>query len=426
MRDADVSTHQAEGFQRSVLGNGVRVVTESIPSVRSLSVGVWIRAGSRDERKAESGISHLIEHMVFKGTEHRRTHHIAQRLESVGGYLNAFTAKEYTCFYARVLDEHLARALDTLCDLVLHPSFPERELVKEKEVVLDEMRMYEDVPEDLIFDRFEEIAYRGHSLGRPVLGTPVAIRGVTREQLFGYINARYAPNQIVVAAAGNVHHDAICRFVENAFSKSDRRRGSLRRRSLPPYSQSHLHSARPTQQAHLVMGLRCPGLDNPLRVPLVALNTVLGGGMSSRLNQRIRERYGFCYNIFSFLNLYSDSGDFGVYMGTDPTRVDRARKLITRELDALRQAPLSSRMLSLVKSQVKGSIMLGLENMSNRMMRLGRQELYFEKYFSLDQILEEVDAITAQDVREAAAAVLDIDHLSSVVFTPGAENGGFA
>ncbi len=405
-------------FARSVLDSGVRVVTETIPSVRSVSVGVWVFAGSRDEPKPLNGISHLIEHMVFKGTRRRRTHHIAQRMESVGGYLNAFTGKEYTCFYARSLDEHLDRAVDTVCDLILFPRFPRKELAKEKEVVLEEMKMYEDAPEDLIFDHFESAAYRGHALARPVIGTPRTLGSVDREDLLQFVDRHYTPNRIVISVAGNASHGDVLRLVERSFSESSRQSRPVRRRKAPRYEPSESVVERPISQAHLVIGLRALGASDDGRVPLAVLNTILGGGMSSRLNQNIREKYGYCYQIYSFLNMHSDAGDFGVYMGTDEDRLDRSRKLIMRELDRLRQKPVSARTLSSAKSQVKGSIMLGLEGMSNRMMRLGRQELYYQKYFSLDQVIDEIEATTADDVQSIAQELLDPERLSTVIVRP--------
>ncbi|GIV61301.1 MAG: peptidase M16 [Rhodothermaceae bacterium] len=405
-------------FEKTVLPNGVRVVTEKIPSVRSISVGIWVYTGSRDEAAAESGISHFIEHMVFKGTAHRRMHQIARRMEAVGGYLNAFTGKEYTCYYARALDEHLARAVDTVCDLVLHPTFPERELEKEKDVVIEEMRMYEDTPEDLVFDRFETALYGDHPMGRPVIGFPETVASFTREQLVDYLNRHYTTDRMVVAVAGNVDHDRLVRQVERIFARADRKPGTAARVPVDGYAPAHVVETRPLQQAHLVLGLPAFDVHDPRRAALSVLNTLLGGGMSSRLNQNIREKYGYCYNIYSFMNLHSDTGDFGVYMGTDPSKVDRARRLILRELDRLVQQPVSPRMLNEAINQVKGSIMLGLESMGSRMMRLGRQELYYGRYFTLDEIIEQVEAVSREDVLEVARTLFVPERFSSAVLVP--------
>jgi predicted Zn-dependent peptidase len=405
-------------FQKTVLPNGVRVISETIPSVRSVAVGVWIFTGSRDEQEAECGISHFIEHMVFKGTARRRMHHIAQRMESVGGYLNAFTSKEYTCYYARALDEHLDRAIDTVCDLILEPDFPEKELAKEKDVVLEEMKMYEDAPDDLIFDRFESVIYRSHEMGRPIIGFPETVRAFSRKQLLDYMEAHYTPNRIVVSVAGNVDHQELVRLAERAFASSRRQPKPQPRTPLNGYEPREHVEQRPIQQAHLVVGTRGASIQDPDRVPLTVLNTILGGGMSSRLNQNIREKYGYCYNVYSFMNMHSDTGDFGVYMGTDASKVERSRKLILREFEKLVDKPVSRRTLTQAKTQVKGSIMLGLESMSNRMMRVGRQELYFQRYVTLDEITAEVDQVTEEDVRRMAGVVFAPSSLSTIALMP--------
>ncbi len=405
-------------FRKTRLPNGVRVISETIPSVRSVSVGVWVFTGSRDEAVDESGISHFIEHMVFKGTERRRMFHIAQRMESVGGYLNAFTSKEYTCYYARALDEHLARSIDVVCDLILQPSFPVKDLEKEKDVVLEEMKMYEDAPEDYVFDIFDGVIYKDHGLGRPIIGFPETVKAFTREQLLSYLNSHYTTDRIVLAVAGNADHDEVVKAAERIFHGATRDEGSAYRSPVNGYYPAELVAERPMQQAHLVLGTRSYDVHHPKRTTLSVLNTLLGGGMSSRLNQNIREKYGFCYNVYSFMNMHGDAGDFGVYMGTDASKIDRAKKLIFRELDKLVDKPVSQRTLNQAKNQVKGSIMLGLESMSNRMMRIGRQELYFERYLSLDEIIAEIDRVCAEDVQQVAEELFRPDQFSTTVLLP--------
>ncbi|NNF03157.1 MAG: insulinase family protein [Rhodothermales bacterium] len=408
-------------FRKTTLPNGVRIVSEHIPSVRSISAGVWVAVGSRDEEDGEAGICHFIEHMVFKGTRKRRMHHIAQRLENVGGYLNAFTAKEYTCYYARALDEHLGRAIDTVCDLILSPEFPVREIDREKDVVIEEMKMYLDTPDDHVFDILEEALFAGHPMGRPVIGTESSVRSFDREKLIDFSNRHYTPNRIVVALAGNVDHDRAVRLIEKEFAVSDRKPGTRTPRPITPFKPSSVTRERPIQQAHLVLGTRGYDVHDPRRVALSVYNTILGGGMSSRLNQNIRERYGYCYSIYSFVNMHSDTGDLGVYMGTDASKVDRAEKLIRRELDKLRQKPVGPKVIDRARSQVKGSIMLGLESMGSRMMRIGRQELYYGRYYSLDEILEMVDAIEPEDVLDVARDVARDDRFSVVRLLPSSK-----
>lgn len=415
-----MSQREAESplFQKTTLGNGVRVISEAIPSVRSIAVGVWIATGSRDEREPSAGISHFIEHMVFKGTARRRMHQIARRLESVGGFLNAFTSKEYTCFYARALDEHLERAIDTVCDLVLQPAFPEKEVAKEKEVVLEEMKMYEDTPDEVIFDRFEGIVYQDHALGRPILGYPDTVRSFSRGQLVDHIDARYTLDRIVLSVAGNVRHEDVVAIAEKVFAASTRAPVAWTRTPVNGYVAQDLVEARPIQQAHLIVGTRGIDINHPQRSVLTVLNTILGVGMSSRLNQNIREKYGYCYSIYSFLNMHSDAGDIGVYMGTDASRVARAKNLIFRELKKMMTRPVSARSLNQAKNQVKGSIMLGLESMNNRMMRIGRQELVFERYFTLDEVLDEIDRVSQDDVQTMAQTLFQPERFSSIVLLP--------
>ncbi|MEX0746942.1 MAG: pitrilysin family protein, partial [Rhodothermales bacterium] len=316
------------------------------------------------------------------------------------------------------LDEHLARAVDTVSDLVLSPNLPTKELEKEKDVVLEEMKMYEDNPEDLIFDKFESAVYADHELGRPIIGYPDTVSAFTREQLVDYMERRYTPNRIVLAVAGNARHEHVVRLARSAFAATRRTSPDVARIPVEGYESVQIVDYRPIQQAHLVIGARGMDVHNPDRAGLSVLNTILGGGMSSRLNQNIRERYGFCYNIYSFTNLHSDSGDLGVYMGTDANKIDRARKLIVRELEKLVEKPVSGRTLSQAKNQVRGSIMLGLESMSNRMMRLGRQELYFERFMSLDEINRDIEKVSPDDVKRIARDMFDKETFSSVVLLP--------
>ncbi len=408
----------ASGFDKTTLPNGLRIVTETIPSVRSISVGVWVYTGSRDENEAEAGISHFIEHMVFKGTQRRRMDQIARRLESVGGYLNAFTTKEYTCYYARALDEHLDRAIDVTCDLILRPTFPEKELDKEKDVVIEEIKMYEDVPEDLIFDRYEAVVYKDTTLARPIIGYPESVRSFTRDQLQQYVEARYAPARTIISVAGNIDHNRVVQYVRKAFEGIERTNRPYVMPVVNGYAPGDLFEPRPIQQAHLVLGRRALDIMDERRSVLNVLNTILGSGMSSRLNQNIREKYGFCYSIYSFANMQSDTGDFGVYMGTDSKKIPRATKLILREMDRLAQVPISPRLLHQAVSQVKGSLMLGLESMSNRMMRLGKQELYFGRNFTLDEIIASVEAVTAPQVQDLAQSLFAPDSFSTIALTP--------
>jgi len=387
--------------------------------VRSVSVGAWIDVGSRDEQPEEAGMCHFIEHMVFKGTTNRRMHHIAQRMENVGGYLNAFTSKEYTCFYARCLDEHLPRALDTVLDLVVNPVFPEKELEREKDVVVEEMKMYEDTPDEYVFDLFDKALYGPHSMGRPVIGTESSVRSFTRQSLVDFLGRHYTPNRIVISVAGRVRHDRVVKLVSKVLGDSQPGESNTGLRQEPPVQQPRsIEASKTMQQAHLIMGGRGLHVHDDERVALSVLNTILGGGMSSRLNQNIREKYGYCYNIYSFVNLHSDTGDIGVYMGTDASKVDRAFKLIRKEFDRLMDRSITKTELQRAKSQSKGAIMLGLENMSSRMMRIGRQELFYGRYYSLDEILEMVQQTSMDDIQNVARRLLNESRFFDVRLLP--------
>lgn len=403
---------------KSTLDSGVRILTEAIPTARSISVGVWVAAGSRNEVPAQAGISHLVEHMVFKGTARRSVHQIASRMEAAGGYLNAFTSKEHTCYHARALDTFLERAVDTTCDLVCTPTFPEGALEKEKTVVLEEMKMYEDAPEDHIFDRFESVIFPNHALGRPVIGYPQTVSGLQRADLCDFVRRFYTPNRIVVSAAGNLEHESVAYQVEALFA--DLRTTSLddNPRTQPEYAPTELIETRPVQQAHVVIGRRGISVTSRRHAIFRLLNTALGGGMSSRLCQNIREKHGFCYNIFSFMNMHSDCGDFGVYMGTDARRLDKAQKLIFRELDRLVQTPLNERALQRVKNQLKGNLILDLEHLTSRMQRLARQELMLGRMVSVDEELDAIDNVSVTEVHDLAQELFDPSLFSKVVFLP--------
>ena len=406
--------------QRTELPNGVRVLTEMVPSVGSVAVGAWVDAGSRDETASEAGITHFIEHMVFKGTQRRRGYLINQRMESVGGYLDAFTTKEHTCFYARGLSEHLGRALETVLDLVTQPTLPPKEIEKEKDVVVEEIKMYEDAPEDHVFDHYEAAVYPGDPLGRPIIGTPESVRSFSRADLERYIGRHYVPDRLVVSVAGNVAHAEVVRRVSKLLAGFDRDRRPAQRPDAGDYAPAQVEVTRPVQQAHVVYGTRAFGALDPRRTTLSVLNTILGGGMSSRLNQNIREKYGWCYSVYSFVNVQTDSGDVGVYIGTDPSRVDRSLSLIQRELTKLAETPVSARMLASAKHQLKGSIVLGLESTTNRMQRLGRVELTYGRVVPVESVVGEIDAVTADGVRALAAELFAPGRMSTVALLPAA------
>ncbi|MCY4225652.1 MAG: pitrilysin family protein [Bacteroidetes bacterium] len=406
-------------INKTTLPSGVRILSELIPTVRSVAVGVWVDSGSRNDPEHMAGISHLVEHAVFKGTKKRRMHQIANRMESVGGYINAFTSKEHTCYFARSLDRHLTRGVDSTCDLVTSPIFPVHEIEKEKSVVLEEMKMYEDTPEEYIVDEFESIIYPYQSIGRPIIGYPDTVSKIQQDDLFEYVSKQYIPNQIVVTASGNIQHKVLVKSVEKAFKElRPSNVNSAHDAKSCSYRPQEVSLTRPIQQAHLILGRSGISIHSKRRAVLELMNLILGGGSSSRLNQKIRERYGFCYTIYSFVNMHSDCGDFGVYLGLASSKIQYSIRLIFREFERLAQQPVTQRVLARAKEQARGGIILGLESMSNRMMRLGKQELYFGRVISIEDTLEELELVTAEDLQDFASQFLQPDLFSRVILTP--------
>ena len=415
---------QDVNYKKSTLPNGIRVVTEEIPYVRSISVGVWIDTGSRDEDENNNGITHFIEHIVFKGTQRFSNQQIARSLESVGGYMNAFTTKEHTCFYARILDEHLNKAIDVISDLVQYPLIDPKEVEKEKHVILEELKNIEDNPDDVIHDYFDQKIYYRHPLGFPVIGKAENIKRFTSKDLLSYIQTHFLPDKMVVAAAGNLKHENLVEMVLKYFNRNGKINNPSRRIQGPRRSKPQREVIeKPVQQVYICMGTLSCSIKNKMRYPLLVMNTLLGDGMSCRLFQNVREKYGFAYAVYSFANLMSDTGSFGIYVGTDNKNIERSISLIYKELEKLKTKPVSTSELNRTKSQMKGNMMLGLENMSNRMMRLGSGELYFGRYIPLDELIKCIDEVNQDQIYEVANDVLDIEKFSTVIMKSKDENG---
>lgn len=414
-----LASHEVlSSYAKTVLSNGVRVISEELPFVKSVSIGIWIDTGSRNETSDNNGISHFIEHMVFKGTERRSVRKIANSLESVGGYMNAFTGKEHTCYYARVLDEYVENAVDVLTDLVQNATFPEKEIEKERLVVLEEIRNVEDDPDDQIEDYFEAMLFPRDPLGLPVLGTPETVASFSQSQLFAYRDEFYSGANIIVAAAGNVTHARLVELVGKYLTlKAGAPPRPKSKKSFRPHPQRKEYK-KTIQQAHLTTGTVAFSVHSPHRYPSMVLNTLLGDGMSSRLFQNIREKYGFAYTVYSFLTLMEETGLFGIYAATDLKHVEKTLELVNRELALLMKKPLTKTELQRSKAQLKGNILLGLESTSHRMMRLGSGELYFNEFVSLESIVKSIDAVSADDVLEAAGLVSDTGTFTTVVFAP--------
>lgn len=384
------------------LPNGVRVITERMPHVRSVSMGVWIGTGSRGEKLEENGISHFIEHMVFKGTKHRSAEEIARSVDSIGGGLDAFTSKEMVSYNTKVLDEHVPFAFDVLADLVLNPLFRDEDIEKEKGVILEELKMEVDNPEYLLTDIFSSSFWKDHAIGRPILGTKDTIRKFKRQALHEYYGRVYEPSNVLITAAGNLTHE---RIVELAGEKFESLRAAGARPEDPiPSAHSRLVFRNKTslEQTHLYLGVPSHPLPHEDRFVCYVLNTVLGGGMSSRLFQNIREKLGLAYAVYSDLSMYRDTGCLAVYAGTSVETAGQVVDLILAEFRSLKETPIPDEELRRVKDHLKGSFMLGLESTSSRMGNLARQELYYGRFFGLDEMLASIEAVTAEQVRNLA------------------------
>lgn len=399
--------------KKAVLPNGMRVITERVPGVRSVAVGVWVGVGSRDEAPEQNGIAHFVEHMLFKGTRRRTARDIAEAIDATGGQLNAFTTKETTCYYARVLDEHLPLALDILADMLLEPAFRPEDLVREREVILEEIRLVGDTPEDLVHDLFEKALFGAHPLGRPVLGTQRTVAGCTRADLVRFVQAHYTPADLVIAAAGSVHHDALVDLVQQLF---DGPAGPGAGRGPVPfaYRPAYLMVDKDIEQVHLCVGVPALPRSHPQRFALHLLDTLLGGGMSSRLFQELRENRGLVYSTYSYHSGYRDTGVLGVYAGTSPDKAPDVLELIRAELAAVHRGEITAEELERAKQQTKGSLILSLENTAARMSRLGRSLLDGQPYLSPRQLMRKIDGVTLEDVRRLAAELLPPERLTVV------------
>jgi predicted Zn-dependent peptidase len=413
-----VKTEADTDVRKTILPSGLKIVTEHISSVKSISVGIWVKTGSRNESEEQAGITHFLEHMLFKGTKSRTAYDIAQSMESVGGYLNAFTSNEYTCYYARCLDSKLETAIDVLSDMVKNSRFPKKELEKEKKVVLEEMKMYRDSPDDVVFEEFSKQVFQNHPIGRPVIGYEETVSAFKRQHLFDYMAERYQPDNLLVAVAGYVDHDDVIELVSSALNQNGTKTTSDQKQQLPEYEVTQNVIKKPIEQTHMITGRRALNYDHPDKYLLLLANTVLGGGMSSRLHQNIREKYGYCYSVGPFNQSYIDTGLFGVYVGTDQEYVPHVRELINKEFERIQTEEVGEKELSESKAQLKGKLLLSQENTSNRMTRLAKSELYFNRYVTLDELVENIDAVTQHELLRFSAEFFDPAVFSETLLVP--------
>jgi predicted Zn-dependent peptidase len=393
---------EVRNIRRQVLGNGLTVITEQMSHIRSASIGIWIGTGSRDEAPEWNGISHFIEHMVFKGTKHRTAEEIARQVDSIGGNMDAFTAKECVCFSAKVLDEHLPVALDVLSDLVLHPLFDGNDIARERGVILEEIKMDEDNPDYLVHEIFTQNFWKDHPLGKPILGTKETVRRFERKPVTEAYTHRFAPGNIIVAAAGHLDHESFVALVNKHFEHMKPQKNGFHSQTPKVFPKIILRNKKALEQVQLCMGVPAHPIAHEKRHAGYILNTLLGGGMSSRLFQNIRERQGLAYSIYSDLNPYRDTGCLGVYAGTSRESAAKVVRSVVEEFRKLKTEPVPEEELRRAKDQLKGSLMLSLESSTARMSNLARQEMYFDHFADLDELIKKIEAVTVENLQTLA------------------------
>jgi predicted Zn-dependent peptidase len=388
--------------RREVLSNGLTILTEEMTHIRSVSIGIWIKTGSRHESAERNGISHFVEHMVFKGTEHRSAEQIAREVDSVGGNMDAFTAKECICFDIKVLDEHLPTAIDILSDLVLNPTFAAEEIKRERGVIIEEIKMDEDNPDYLVHEIFTQNFWKDHPLGKPILGTKETVRKFEQETLLDYYRRFFIPNNMIISVAGNVKHDRFVDLIKQKFAQLAA--GSNGFHQDPPKIQARINmrNKKALEQVQLCIGVPSLPIGHEDRFASYIMNTLLGGGMSSRLFQSVREKQGLAYAIYSELNPYRDTGCMAIYAGTSRENAPKVVQSVVGEFRKLKNEPVPDEEIRRAKDQLKGSLMLSLESSTARMSNLARQELYFDRFYSMDEIIAGVESVTQESIMELA------------------------
>lgn len=397
-----IMVHEDRQIVRKVLPNGLTVISEQMTHIRSVSIGVWIKTGSRDEDAGANGISHFIEHMLFKGTTNRSAEEIARQVDSIGGNMDAFTAKECICFNVKVVDDHLPLALDILSDLVLRPLFDENDIGREKGVILEEIKMDEDSPDYLVHEIFTQSFFKDHALGRPILGTRDTVRRFDRSSVMDFYNQCFIPENMVVSAAGNLKHQSFLELVNKYFAHMRPKKTNFRSPRPKTASRINLRNKKSLEQVQICLGVPSYPMAHEQRYASYLLNSLLGGGMSSRLFQNIRERQGLAYAIYSDLSPYRDTGCLCVYAGTSRESAPKVVHSVVRELHRLKAETVSAEELRRSKDQLKGSLMLSLESSTSRMSNLARQEMYFDHFFGLDELIEKIETVKAEDLQRMA------------------------
>ncbi len=395
--------------------NGLTLITEEMKHIRSISIGIWIKTGSRDEDLPWNGISHFVEHMVFKGTQHRSAEEIARQVDSIGGNIDAFTAKECVSFSMKVLDEHLPIALDVLSDLVLNPVFDDQDITRERGVILEEIKMDEDNPDYLVHEIFTQNFWKDHPLGRPILGTRDTVKRFERAPVFDFYTQRFAPGNVIVTAAGNLNHERFVELVTRHFEKMKPASNGFH--SAPPkiVPKIILRNKKSLEQVQICVGVPSYPITHEKRHSSYILNTLLGGGMSSRLFQNIRERQGLAYAIYSDLNPYRDTGCLSIYAGTSRESAVKVVESVVSEFQKLKTELVPAEELRRSKDQLKGSLMLSLESSTARMSNLARQEMYFDRFYGLDELIEKIEAVTAAELQELANFFFQTENIAVTI-----------
>jgi predicted Zn-dependent peptidase len=388
--------------RREVLSNGLTILTEEMPHIRSVSIGIWIKTGSRHEIPEVNGISHFIEHMVFKGTRNRNAEQIAREVDSVGGNMDAFTAKECICFDVKVLDEHLPTALDILSDLVLNPVFDPAELTRERGVIIEEIKMDEDNPDYLVHEIFTQNFWKDHPLGKPILGTKETVKRFEQSLLFDYYRRFFIPNNMIIAAAGNISHERLVELVTQKFAHLVPGPNGFKQEQPKISARINMRNKKALEQVQICIGVPSLAIGHERRFTSYILNTLLGGGMSSRLFQSVREKQGLAYAIYSELNPYRDTGCMCIYAGTSRENAPKVVQSVVGEFRKFKTEEVSAEELKRAKDQLKGSLMLSLESSTARMSNLARQELYFDRFYTMDEIIARVEAVAATDLIQLA------------------------
>ena len=404
-------------YRKDTLTNGIRVVSETLPKSRSLSLGVWVKVGSRHEPREIGGVSHFIEHMFFKGTARRTARDIATEVDSLGGEMNAFTSQETTTYYIKVLDEHLPAAVDILSDILLASRFDPAEMEKERKVILEEIKSVEDTPDDFIHELFTGTVWTDNSLGRPILGTRETIRALKHADILSYIESYYSPREIVISVAGNFEHGRVIELLNNAFGKLART-GVPKHEVTPGFHRAVTVRKKQLEQVQVCLG--CKGLNytHDDRFGIMALNTILGNSMSSRLFQEVREQNALAYSIYSYVTAYRDTGLLTIYAGTDPSNAIQAIRLIMKEMKKIKDEGITPAEETRVKNQIKGNLVLSLESSNSHMSRIARQEIYFGKYLSMDDVIKAVDKVTAGQIHRIAQQLFTPENLALSILGP--------